>query len=59
MDANDIKAAEEKVAAEFKEIAGAKYAKLVVIVRNGRLHKVFTEQEKNCDKSFTEQGGRN
>ena len=59
MDANDIKAAEEKVAAEFKEIAGARYAKLVVIVRNGRLHKVFTEQEKNCDKSFTEQGGRN
>jgi hypothetical protein len=51
-------ATEDKVLAEFREIAEAKYAKLVVIVRNGRLQRVFTEQEKDCTKQFTEQGGR-
>jgi len=51
-------ATEDKVLAEFREIAESKYAKLVVIVRNGRLQRVFTEQEKDCTKQFTEQGGR-
>ena len=52
-------AAEDKVMAEFREIAGDKYAKLVIIVRGGKLHRVFTEREKDCTKQFTEQGGRN
>ena len=52
-------AAEDKVMAEFREIAGDKYAKLVIIVRGGKLQRVFTEREKDCTKQFTEQGGRN
>ena len=55
----DQQAAEDKVMAEFREIAGDKYAKLVVIVRGGKLQRVFTEREKDCTKQFTEQGGRN
>ena len=52
-------AAEDKVMAEFREIAGDKYAKLVIIVRGGKLQRVFTEREKDCTNQFTEQGGRN
>jgi len=59
MNPADKAATEEKVLAEFREIADDKYAKLVVIVRNGRLQRVFTEREKDCTKQFTEQGGRN
>lgn len=51
-------ATEDKVLAEFREVAGDKYAKLVIIVRNGKLQRVFTEREKDCTKQFTEQGGR-
>ena len=59
MNEADKQATENKVIAEFREIADSKYAKLVVIVRNGRLQRVFTEQEKDCTKQFHEQGGRN
>ena len=48
-------AAEDKVMAEFREIAGDKYAKLVIIVRGGKLQRVFTEREKDCTKQFMEQ----
>jgi len=56
--AEELNADEAILLKEFREVAADKYAKLVLIIRNGKVFRIFREQEKAVRPDFTEQRGR-